>query len=158
MFDFHFAVRTAGDPTVDHNFRCPDESIGCPLTKFAACTFNVSASQSVRAPFLLCWEAQDEETSGQQRTETCGSQVGLGAEQLQSILDCASGDLGTQLLVESAQYFMGRFPEWSKVTGPYNVPHVFVGDQDQYGSIDEASLLAALCADGAKSSACDTVV
>lgn len=157
-FNFHFAARTAGDPTVDHDFRCPDEPYGCPKTKFAACTFNASTAQAVRAPFILCWEAQDEDTTGQQRVETCGTQAGLSAEQVQGIVDCGNGDLGTELMVEAAQYFMGRFPEWSKVTGPFNVPHVFVNDQDQYADIDYTSLLSALCTNGAEVNTCDTIV
>lgn len=157
-FDFHFAARTAGDPTTDHDFQCPDEQRGCPYTKHAACFFNASAAQSVRVPFMLCWEAADETTTPQQRTKTCAAQAGVSSEEVQSVLSCAEADMGTQLLVGAAQYFMGRFPEWSKVTGPFNVPHIFVGDEDQYGSIDYSSLLAELCAAGAKSSNCSTVV
>lgn len=151
-------MRTAGDPSTDHDFRCPDEQIGCPYSAHVACTFKSSEAQAVRAPFLLCWEAEDESTTPQQRMETCAAKAGVDAAQVQEILECASGDLGTELLVEAAQYFMGRFPEWSKVTGPYNVPHVFVGDGDQYGSIDYDSLLAAVCAAGAQAEACSTLV
>jgi len=157
-FDFHLAVRTAGDPTTDHDFRCPDEPVGCPISRYAACALNASAAQAVRLPLTLCWGAEAEPTTGQQRTETCGPKAGLSALQVQNIVSCAMSDVGTQLLVEAAQYFMGRFPMWAKLTGPYNVPHVFVDDQDQYGPLTFDLLLAKLCADGAQAAACDTVV
>lgn len=153
-FTFHAAVRTAGDPTTDHNFLCPDEAVGCPYTNWLLCSWNATqTTQAQRVNFLTCWAESEEDP--QTKAQACAGQVGIAWD---PVNECASGDQGLQLRVAAAQYFEQRFPEWSKVDGPFNVPHVFVNDQDQYGSISYDDLLKALCAAGVDSGACPAEV
>jgi len=157
-FDFHFGIRTAGDPTTDTAFQCPDEASGCPYTRYEVCTFNESSDQDVRVAFVLCMEEADESTTPQERMELCAPKAAFSSEQVQNIQSCYDGDSGTQLLSAAAVYFMDRFPVWSQQGYPFNVPHIFVNDEDQYGTIDSASLLAKLCAAGANAAACSSLV
>jgi len=149
-FTFHPAIRTAGDPTTDHNFQCPDEPIGCPYTKWLSCAWNASpTTQDQQANFLFCWAESTD--APQVKAQSCAEEVGIAWD---SVSTCGNGDQGIQLQVAAAQYFMQRFPEWSNVKGPFNVPHVFVNDQDQYGSTSYDDLLKALCAVGVDSGSC----
>lgn len=149
-FDLHAAIRTTGDPATDHDFSCPDEAVGCPYTKLLLCAWNATeTTQDQRLTFLFCWA--ESSAAPEAKAESCAGQVGI---EWGAVSDCASGDMGIQLLVSAAQYFEQRFPEWSKPGGPFNVPHVFVDGQDQYGSTSYDDLLKALCAAGVDSGAC----
>ena len=147
-FYLHFAIRTAGDPTVDHDYECPDENIGCPNSKWAECAFNATETTvEQRVSFLTCW---DESTAdAQSKAKTCAAQAQLDWT---TIEDCHGGSLVAQLQDADAEYFEQRFPTHAH-SGIYYVPHIFVDGEEQ-SDISYDGLLAALCAGGATASAC----
>lgn len=110
-------------------------------------------TQAQRANFLFCWAESEDDP--QIKAQNCGGKVGISWD---PVSECGTGDQGIQMLVTAAQYFEQRFPEWSNVHGPFNVPHVFVNDVDQYGSTSLDDLLGALCAVGVDSGSCPAEV
>lgn len=118
------------------------------------CSWNAAqTTQAQRINFLFCWA--DSADAPQTKAQSCAGEVGIAWD---PVNECASGDQGIQMQVAAAQYFEQRFPEWSKVDGPFNVPHVFVNDQDQYGATRYEDLLKALCAAGVDSGSCPAEV
>ena len=114
------------------------------------CSWNATqTTQAQRANFLFCWA--ESEDAPETKAQSCAGEVGIAWD---PVKECGSGEQGVQMQVVAAQYFEQRFPEWSDVHGPFNVPHVFVNDQDQYGSTSFEDLLKALCAVGVDSGSC----
>ena len=58
-FTMHVAIRSAGSPSKDHAWSCPDEDPGCPLTKWFICAVDGynpdTRTQDQNVNFLTCW-------------------------------------------------------------------------------------------------------
>lgn len=152
-FHFHPAIRTIGDPKMDHNFSCPDEDSGCPLTKFIVCAFAYTTDAEEQVGFLSCWDESRGEPVA--RAENCSRHARLDWH---SISSCASGSQAAQLQQQAAQYFEEQNPEYAhNSSSGFNIPHFVIGGRN-YFNTQYTYLLKALCSTGIEARACQTLV
>jgi len=152
-FQMHSAIRSAGDPSTDHAWACPDEDTGCPMTKWFICAIDgwnqTTTTQDQQVNFLTCWD--DSTGTLEDRTAACAKAVGLD---MASITACQSGAKGEALQVAAAEAFEKRFPTHAH-SGMFEVPHLFInGAEVGINSRDYDSIMKALCATGIKADAC----
>jgi len=152
-FDMHSAIRSAGaDPTTDHNWNCPDEEVGCPMTKWFLCAVDgwnaTTTTQDQRVGFLTCWD--DATGTSEEKTRTCASAVSLDMD---TISACHSSGKAEALELAAAEYFEQRFPSHAH-SGMYDVPHLFIDGKELGESRDYDTVLSTLCATGITAAAC----
>jgi len=153
-FSMHSAVRSAGSPSKDHSWDCPDEDAGCPMTKWFLCAVDgwntTTTTQDQRVNFLTCWD--DSTGTNEARVKQCAKQVGFD---MAAITACNSGSKGEALQLAAAQYFEKRFPTHAH-GGMFMVPHIFINGKDQStGLMNYNTILKALCKTGIKAAACN---
>ena len=151
-FRLHSAIRSAGKPATDHDWACPDEDVGCPMTKWFLCAVDgwntTTTTQDQRVGFLTCWD--DAEGSSQSKTQKCATAQGLD---MAAITACESGSKGEDLQQAAAEYFETTFPSHAH-SGMFQVPHIFVNGVDQGAWDDYDTILANICATGITAGAC----
>lgn len=148
-FQMHAAIRTAGDPSSDHQYECPDEDVGCPMTLYVLCAMD-GASVSEKVTFLTCWD----ESSGtiSSRAKKCVAKTSIKWSAVEA---CATGSDGKALQLAATEYFEKTFPSHAHA-GHFQVPHIFVDGKDQLQNTGYDSLLKALCATGITAGACSS--
>lgn len=151
-FHLHPAIRTAGDPKVDRDYLCPDEDVGCPMTKFVLCALNsTETTVDERVSFLTCWDEGTEEPES--RAKSCAAQAKL---EWKPIYACASGAQGAQLQQDAAQYYEDHNPSFAH-KGIFNIPHCIIGGRNVFNT-QYSFLLKAVCNTGIKAGACQAPV
>jgi hypothetical protein len=153
-FNFHSAIRSAGSPTADHSWACPDEDPGCPMTKWFICAVDgwnrTTTTQDQQINFLTCWD--DAAGTSEQKAKACAETAGLN---FGPISTCQSGTKGDELQVAAATYFEQRFPTHAH-SGIFGVPHLFLNGEDLGYDVQYDALLKKLCATGIDAGACKT--
>jgi hypothetical protein len=151
-FQMHSAIRSAGSPTTDHAWACPDEDAGCPMTKWFICAVNgwntTTTTQDQRVNFLTCWD--DAQGTSEDKAKACAKTVGLD---FSAISTCQAGDYGVFLQQQAAEYFEKRFPA-NAHSGMYQVPHIFIDGKEMVDR-DYNTILKAVCATGITAGACN---
>jgi hypothetical protein len=148
----HSAIRSAGDPSTDHAWACPDEEPGCPMTKWFICAVDgwnkTTTTQDQQVDFLTCWD--DATGTSEAKATSCAKTAGLDIKEITS---CESGAKGDALQLEAAEYFETRFPTHAH-SGMFEVPHLFINGKDVGQNRDYATILKALCDTGITAGAC----
>jgi glutaredoxin len=154
-FQMHSAIRSAGSPSKDHSWACPDEDPGCPMTKWFICAVDgwntSSTTQDQRVNFLTCWD--DAQGSSEDKAKACSKQVGFD---FSAVSACNSGPKGEALQLAAAEAFEKRFPTHAH-NGMFEVPHIFINGQDIGTNRDFNTVLKKLCASGIKAGACKDI-
>mmetsp|Transcript_147768 Transcript_147768/g.375480 ORF Transcript_147768/g.375480 Transcript_147768/m.375480 type:complete len:158 (-) Transcript_147768:12-485(-) len=145
-FNLHAAIRGTSP-----EFECPDEDVGCPMTKFVLCAFNsTSTSIDQRVTFMTCWD--DSKASAEVKAQRCAAEAKLSWDTISS---CVGGGQGVALAEAAAESFVNRFP--SHKTGIFAVPHIFINGAEQTSRTFER-LLSNLCATGIRAGACSKML
>jgi glutaredoxin len=154
-FEMHSAIRSAGDPSKDHSWDCPDEDAGCPMTKWFLCAVDGwnknTTTQDQRVNFLTCWD--DATGDAEAKAKTCAA---AGKLDFDAISKCNSGSKAEDLELAAAKYFEQRFPTHAH-SGMFMVPHVFINGKDIGENRDYHSILKMLCDTGIKAGACTSL-
>jgi len=110
-------------------YDCPDET-GCEYTAWVECAMNKTSTQSQKMAFLTCWdettdaETPQNETSLEAFAERCAHAACINTSMVK---DCHGGHQKMDLLWQAANKFMNKWPQFTKIGGPFHVPHVLIG-------------------------------
>lgn len=153
-FNFTSAIRYNTSLLVDGTvvdetmLGCPDEgwacpgtnenasvyvTCGCPYTAWVQCALKQTKSQQEQVDFITCWDDQglhdkkQTNKSLEAAASNCSSQVDLDWEVVQACNVDYSGERA-ELLFAAATRFMEKWPEYTKMGGPFHVPHVLIGE------------------------------
>lgn len=155
-FNFTSAIRynasllENGTVASEDMYACPDEgwvcpgtenetvyvTCGCPYTAWVQCALDQigegEQQQQKQVTFITCWD--DQGLADQKQTNatleaaasTCSRQIGVDWDAVQA---CNSDYTGKRadLLFAAANRFMGKWPEFTNMDGPFHVPHVLIG-------------------------------
>lgn len=150
----------------DEGWACPgtseDASVyvtcGCPYTAWVQCALDQISEgdeqQQKHVTFITCWDDQglkDKKQSNetlQAAAANCSDQIGVDWSAVQACNGDYQGKRA-QLLFAAANRFMGKWPEYTAMAGPFHVPHVLIGqDQSHMQDMDDTdigALNAKLC-------------
>mmetsp|Transcript_54377 Transcript_54377/g.100441 ORF Transcript_54377/g.100441 Transcript_54377/m.100441 type:complete len:174 (-) Transcript_54377:39-560(-) len=138
-FELHAAIRGVSM----RDYSCPDEDVGCPLTRHVLCAVGKNVTtKAQKMNFMVCWD----KTSGKvdDRVKKCAAETKMNTT---AIFDCYNGWDGDDLMLAAANAFAKKFP------GAVGVPRVEINGKDTK-SVDYAALLKLLCATGIDVPAC----
>lgn len=140
----------------DEGWACPGTSedgsvyvtCGCPYTAWIECAFDQideteqQALQQKQETFITCWDDQglkDKKQSNETleaAASTCSTETGLPWSAVKTCWTDYSGKRA-ELLFAASNRFMGKWPQYKSMDGPFHVPHVLVGkDQSNMQDID----------------------
>lgn len=185
-FTLHPAIRNGtGQPNdcAANSFSCPDESCGCPFTRWALCGmhFTPDNSQENQVKFLTCYDTQnvpyssdwvtyDEMPNPMQAAQQCAEDLNLNWTAIQGCGGNITGDFASgnytevigerslQLATDASTYFYDTF--FRARTGvKFFVPNLYIDDvsQDLNNLEDMWNITKALCASGADAAICSVV-
>jgi len=152
-FQLHSAIRSAGAIGKDHAWDCPDEDVGCPMTRWFLCAVDgwntTTTTQHQRVSFLTCWD--EAAGAAKDKAKDCAATVGFDWDRVTS---CHDGPKGDSLQLTAASAFEKRFPSHAH-SGIFDVPHIFISGQElSYPNLQFDSVLRTLCKAGLQADAC----
>eukprot|EP00933_Yihiella_yeosuensis_P058602 TRINITY_DN5921_c1_g3_i1.p1 TRINITY_DN5921_c1_g3~~TRINITY_DN5921_c1_g3_i1.p1 ORF type:complete len:233 (-),score=41.20 TRINITY_DN5921_c1_g3_i1:235-933(-) len=158
-FRLHVAIRKG----LDQKYQCVAEAPGCPMTRYFLCAFKSTEDIAAHVAYLTCFNSMPkigpkDVDELNDRAKICAEKTKLDWAQIST---CSAGDLGDKLQLEAEEYFVKRYPEFSKPgpESPFGVPHVYidgaeVGPKGWAEKVDFKATLKLLCQDGLKAEAC----
>lgn len=167
-FNFTSAIRynesllENGTVTSEDMYACPDEgwacpgtnenasvyvTCGCPYTAWVQCGLDQISEEDnqKQLKFIVCWDDQGLHDKKQTNAtleaaaQNCSTQLGLEWDAVKTCNEDYSGKRA-ELLFAASNRFMGKWPEFLDMEGPFHVPHVLIGPDQSHMQDYEADL------------------